>query len=42
MMNRQNLPAPAAEPDMAARVTEIRMAERSRGHEARNGREVIA
>ena len=40
-MDRQQLP-PAAEPDMSARSTEIRMAERSRAHEQRNGREVGA
>lgn len=40
-MDRQQLPA-QTEPDLAARVTEIRAAERSRGHEARAAREARA
>ncbi len=40
-MDRQQLPT-MSEPDMAARTTEIRMAERSQAHEQRNGREVGA
>lgn len=40
-MDRRPLP-PMAEPDIPAQITEIRMAERSAGHEARNGREADA
>lgn len=38
-MNRQQLPLMGPEPDLAARITEVRMAERSRGHEQRNAGE---
>lgn len=41
-MDRRQLPPMAAEPDMAGRTAEIRLPERSGGHEARNGREVVA
>ena len=40
-MDRHQLPATAA-PDLAARTGEIRLPERSQGHEARNGREACA
>ena len=38
-MDRHQLP-PTAEPDIPAQVSEIRVAQRSGGHEARNRREV--
>ena len=40
-MDNRQLP-PTAEPDMPGRITEIRTAERSAGHEARNLREARA
>lgn len=41
-MDRQQLPAPASEPDMPARAAEIRAPGRAEGHAARNGREARA
>ncbi len=39
-MDRHQLP-PTAQPDIPAQVSEIRVAERSDGHERRNAREVV-
>lgn len=41
-MNRHNLPATAAAPDIPLRMTEIRAPERSTGHETRSREEVRA
>ena len=41
-MNRQQLPLAAADADMSARATEIRMPARAEGHDTRNSREVRA
>ncbi len=41
-MDRRQQPPTASEPDIAARVTEVRTAERSQAHQQRNEREVIA
>ena len=38
-MNRHQLPPMDAEPDLAARITEVRLAERSQGHERRGAGE---
>ena len=39
IMDRQNLPMAAAAPDIPAQIDEIRLPERSGGHDLRNGRE---
>lgn len=41
-MDRQQLPQAQGAPDMPGQVTEIRMAERSQGHDARSAREARA
>ena len=38
-MNRHQLPPMGAEPDLSARITEVRLAERSQGHERRSAGE---
>ncbi|MDO4864991.1 MAG: hypothetical protein Q4C10_00405 [Clostridia bacterium] len=38
-MNRHQQPPMNAAPDLSARITEVRLAERSRGHEQRSAGE---
>lgn len=42
MMDRQQLPPPAAELDMSSRASEIRVPARREGHDLRNGREALS